>query len=99
MACGCSELHEGDVIVYEGAATEHCYILDEGVAMSVKEGEALGLKPFTVGDMFGDVGIMKKDPSKTSIVAKARYEPPICNDATASSSSSSSSLLVPNRES
>jgi Ca2+-binding EF-hand superfamily protein/CRP-like cAMP-binding protein len=65
------ELHEGDVIVYEGAPTSHCYILDEGVAVAVKEGEEQPVKSYTVGDMFGDVGILKSDPSKESIVAKA----------------------------
>ena len=59
-----------DLSLIAGAPTDHCYILDEGVALSVKEGEA-SLKHFTVGDVFGDVGILKKDPSKTSIVAKA----------------------------
>lgn len=65
------EFHEGDVIVYEGAATQHCYVLDEGVAVGVKEGEEQPVNTYTVGNMFGDVGILKGDPSRESIVAKA----------------------------
>lgn len=65
------ELRDGNVIVYEGAPTEHCYIVDEGLAVAVREGEEHPVKTYTVGDMFGDVGILKSDPNRESFVAKA----------------------------
>jgi Ca2+-binding EF-hand superfamily protein/CRP-like cAMP-binding protein len=65
------EAREGNVIIYEGAPTEHCYIVDEGMAVAMREGEEHPVKTYAVGHVFGDIGILKSDPSRESVVAKA----------------------------
>ena len=65
------EVHEGNVIIYEGTPTEHCYIVDEGMAVAMREGEEHPVKTYAVGHVFGDIEILNSDPSRASVVAKA----------------------------
>ena len=59
------------MIVYEGEPVRHGYILEQGLALAVKEGDGCPSRSFSFGDMFGDAGIGTGDHSLVSVLAKA----------------------------
>ena len=65
------EVHEGDVIVHEGAPAENAFILEEGVAYSTREGKVGEDMVYRVGDLFGELGLLQNDVRVMSVIARA----------------------------
>ena len=65
------EVHEGDVIVHEGAPAENAFILEEGVAYSTREGKVGEDMVHRVGDLFGELGLLQNDVRVMSVIARA----------------------------